>query len=549
MKDTKTNPARLERNKPARLERNKPAWSLPYDTPVPAGTTPAHRTKLKIARIAAYIALAAALLVPVVQLEFKTLKNQHKNRQYKQKLAAGALTDKERLKGPPKAHKGAVNRWRSAVLGLWSGENIYETPQQFVERYRREGRQIDTDNIAVLHPNMPFTVMLLTPFALLPVSLGGLVFSLLKVIVAVLAGLAAVRVANHKNLRMPDWLVGLAVIWWVQLAIGDIQHANTNVFVLGAIVLHLWLYRRGRDLAAGGALALAICIKMTPALFVLYWLYQRNWKLLAGCLAAGVFFAVIIPAVALGPGHYIDLTQTWTDNLIFKGLGGAWYPIHVNQSIPAVLSRYLMDNQPGGNIYWNPDDNPYKLQTKFRWIALASLDPIIVKRIIQASQAAVVLLMAWAIGLRKLPRDDGRRGLHYAMILTAILLLNQRSWDHHAAIFLPATLAVWYAIAFGRPGRGVRIAALATMIAAGLLLWCGAGDMLVGIGWLSGLTGADAKNFGDVAQAYGPKFYSFLLLFITSAMLALAMKRPDKNIENIKKTDEPYAAERQKIGE
>lgn len=519
---------------------NKPAWSLPYETALPAGASDAMGTRLKIVRIGVYIILAAAFIAPVVQLEFKTLKNQRKSQQYKQKLAAGTLTEKELQKGPPKPHAGAVNRWRKAVTAFWKGENIYETPQQYKMRKKRKDKKVDPEKVVVLHPNMPFVVMLLSPFTLLPVAIGGLIFSILKVIVAVVASIAAVRVANHKNLCMPDWVVALAMGWWVMLAISDIQHANTNVFVFGAIAGHLWLHRRGRDIAAGGVLALAICIKMTPILFILYWLYQRSWKLLIGCLAVGILFAIIIPALAIGPGHYVDLTETWMDNLIFKGLGGAWYPIHINQSIPGVLSRYLLDGHPGGNIYWDSDGNTYDLQKKFRWIAFASLDPIIVKRIIQAFQAGVVLLMAWAIGLRKLPRDDGRRGLHYAMILTAILLLNQRTWDHHAAILLPGTLAIWYAIAFGRFRRSVRILTLVMMLTAGVLLWGSAGDMLVTIGRAMGQTKADAKEFEDVATAYGLRFYSFGLMFLTGAVLTLAMKRKNE-------TEEPYAKERQKI--
>jgi len=386
---------------------------------------------------------------------------------------------------------------------------------------------------------MPFTVILLTPFAFLPAWACGGLFTLCKVLAVAAAGLAAVRVCNHKNLRMPDWVVALGAAWWATLMISDIQHGNTNGFVLAAIVLHLWLYRRGRDLASGAALALAICIKMTPALFVLYWLYQRNWKLLAGCVVAGVIFAVIVPAALLGPGHYTDLTQTWMDNLIFKGLGGSWYPIHVNQSAPAVLGRYLLGDQPGGNIQWNPDDNPYDLQTKFQWIAFASLNPQTVRWIIKALQVAIVAVMAWAIGWRKLPRDDGRRGLHYAMVICAILLLNQRTWAHHAATILPATLAVWYAIAFGRFGSRARAAVLAIVIFAGVVLWGTMGDLTVFYGRVAGMKKHQAEDFANQLLAYGPDFYYFLLIFGAAAILALKMK----------KSDLPYATARQKLGQ
>ena len=62
------------------------------------------------------------------------------------------------------------------------------------------------------------------------------------------------------------------------------------------------------------------------------------------------------------------------------------------------------------------------------------------------------------------------------------------------------------------------------MILAGLLLWFSAGDLLVAYGKMAGLARKEAKDFADVVQAYGPKFFSFLLTFFSAAVLALAMK-------------------------
>ena len=501
----------------------KPSWSLPYQTSHPSD--PHRQKRLRAVRIVVYCLFGVALVTPMVQLEYKTIKNHRKALRYQEKLAAGTLSAKEILKGPPKPHKGAINRWRTAIRAFWAGENIYQTPEQYLQRKRDETRPVNPGPPVVLHPNTPATVVLLTPTAYLPVWAGGLVFTLLKVLVVIAAALAGVRVANHAHFRMPDWVAALGAAWWVTLIISDIQHANTNGFVLGAIVLHLWLYRRGRDLSAGAALAVAVCLKMTPALFVLYWLYQRNWKLLRGALATGLIVGVVVPAFLLGPGRWSELAGAWYDNLIRPGLiESKWYPVHVNQSLPGVASRYLLDGEPGGNIYWDSDANPYNLQTKFRWIAPVSLSPETAKRIVQIAQAIILLAMGWAIGLRKLPRNDGRRGLHSAMVLTGMLLLNQRTWDHHAAILLPGYVAVWYAIALGRMSRVAKNTAMVMMIMAGLLLWLSAGDMLVAYGKMAGMARREAKDFADVVLAYGPKFFSFLLTFISAVVLGLATK-------------------------
>jgi len=520
--------------KNAKNSENTPGWALPYETFVPEN--PSKRRTATVLRVVLYVLFFAAMIIPIVQLESTVLRNQRRLQEYNTRLQENRLTEKDVRRGPPKGTKGAVNRWGKAVRKFWDGENIYLTAEQAAEPL--SDSNANRRSSISLHPNMPFVVILLTPFSYLPMWAGGLLFTILKVVIVFVAILAAVRVVNHRGMRMPDWIVALGVVWWLTGMTGDIQHANTNGFVLAAIVFHLWLYRRGKDLTAGVLLALAVCIKMTPALFVLYWIYQRNWKLLRGVLGAGLLFTVIIPAVLVGPARYSELTSTWYENLIKPGLvKGAWYPIHINQSISGVTSRYLLGGQPGGDINWNPDDTAYEAVKNHKWIAFASLDPQVVKRIVQGLQVCIVLLMGWAIGLRKLSRDDGRRSLHYAMILAGILLLNQRSWGHHAAILFPAFLGVWYAVGFGRFSKRLRSVTLIMILLCGIISWLSTGELMELYGKLCGLPKAQAKLFADQLIAYGPKFVVFLLLFLTAAILAIGMK----------KSDPPYASTRQKL--
>jgi hypothetical protein len=521
--------------------QDKPYWSLPYSIPDPDGAARIGRLRIphRVPRVAAYVILLAAAIVPIVQLEVKTLQNKAEHEEWIARRDAGELTARQRQAGRPKGHKGAVARWASQVQAFWQGENIYVTIEEYgrINASRPPGQR--RTDAGIRHPNMPFVVILLTPFAYMPQEIGALAWTFVKLTFALAGGLAAVRFCNDRGHRMGDWVVGLAVAWWILLCISDIQHANTNLLVLGFIGLHLGFYRRGHDLAAGASLAVAICLKMTPALFVLYWLYQRSWKLLIGCLVAGVLLAVVLPAALVGPAHYAELTQAWLDTLIFEGAGGAWYPIHVNHSLPGTVGRYLLGGQPGGDYNWAPDDvGPWEnmtAATPHRWIAFASLSETTVLWIIRLLQLVLVGTMAWAIGWRKLPRDDGRRGLHVAMILPAMMLLNQRTWDHHAVVLLPAFLGIWYALAYGRLSPRVRVTALVLTILAGLSLWLSTGELLEGIGKLLGAE--DEKTFANHIDAYGPRMYTWLLTFAAATILCIALR----------KVDEPYAEHRQHV--
>jgi hypothetical protein len=519
----------------ARIPEKLKAW-LPFTCPVVED--PRHRRTIARLRVAAYAALAAALLSAVIQFTVITVTNQ---RRAEKAQAAGELRKAE--ESIQKVHRGAIGRWRGHIRQFWDGKNIYRHPVR-PGQTSWDPNEYAGAGEANLHPNMPFTVILLTPFACMSVPVMALSFSLLKMAAFLAAIWLLAGVVNHDGRRMPDWLIGLSLLWSLLFTVGDIQHGNTNILAMAAVVAHLWLFRKGRDLWAGAMLALAVCIKMTPAIFGLYWLYQRQWKLLAATVVAGVVLAVVVPLAALGPARYATLTGTWIDNLILPGTVEARpYPIHINQSLPAVAGRYfLAPGEPGGDIFWNSDDYPYydddpsyKASKPHAWITLASLSPQTVKTLVRVGQFAILGLLAWAIGWRRLPRDDGRRAIHYGMVVIAMLLLNQRTWDHHAGVLLVADLAIWQVIAFGRISRFARRVTFTLMIAAGLLEWLTANDLMRTLAWAAQRS-EEGKDWADYVAAYGPTFWHFVLLLVASGILAIGMKKPDPPYAEVRQT-------------
>jgi len=365
----------------------------------------------------------------------------------------------------------------------------------------------------------------------------ALSYNMLKVLAVVAAVLMGARLVSHGARRPPDWVVLLGLVWGLPMIVADIQHGNTNDFVLAGVMCHLWLFRRGRVWLSGLPLAAAICLKMTPAMFLLYWLYQRSWKVLAGAVVWLVALSVVAPAAAVGPGRYATLVSTWGRNLIGPGLlKGSWYPEHINQSLSGVVSRYFLEGRDG-DVYWGPDDDPYYQTAEHGWITLVPLSPAAAKWVLRAGQLLIVALMAWVIGWRPLARDDGRRALHYGLIVLGMMLLNQRTWNHHAAVVLPAGLAVWQALAFGRIARRARVAAFVLTVAAGVFGLLARGELFEAIARAIGHDRAGAERWADLAKAAGPMFYFFALMLAASGILAVALRR----------ADEPYALRRQRL--
>src|SRR5262249_50257771 len=138
----------------------------------------------------------------------------------------------------------------------------------------------------------------------------------LKVLMALLALAGAFRLAEEAGRPFPAWGKALAVVLALRPIAGDLTHGNVNLFILFLVVAGLYAFRRGRDFLAGLLLALAIACKVTPALFVPYFLWNRAWKTLAGCAAGLVLFLGVVPAAFLGPARNAELLHGWVRQMI-----------------------------------------------------------------------------------------------------------------------------------------------------------------------------------------------------------------------------------------
>ncbi len=263
---------------------------------------------------------------------------------------------------------------------------------------------------------------------------------------------------------------------------------------------------------------------MTPALFLIYWLYQRNWRLLASTCVAGVIFVVGVPLIAVGPSHCFTLLSTWFNDLILVAIvENQWYPIYMNQSFSGVISRLFLDGQ-GGDILWSPDDHLYGQHGVGYWITIFPLSPDHAKMVLRFCQLAIVSLGAWAIGLKNLPREDGRRMLHYGLVVLAMMMINQRTWDHHAVVILIAQFAIWQAIVSGQISRKSRIWASSMVALAVTILLLTRKDILREIISWMGQNKEGAFFWSNVVEAHGPSCLQFILLFAVIVVLCRALK-------------------------
>jgi hypothetical protein len=340
---------------------------------------------------------------------------------------------------------------------------------------------------------------MLRPLASLPPVGGALVWFYLKVAMALASFRMAFDLARDAGVRFPPWAQGLAVLLSIRPVIGDLMHGNVNLFIAFLALSGLWLYRRDRDVPAGVVIALAMACKVTPVLFVPYFLWKRAWGVLAGMGVGLGLFLLVVPAAVLGWDENIDLLGSWFEKMVLPFvIGGQITSEHSNQSFPGLITR-LFTASPSFSDY-NGDryvptayHNVADIGGAARWISKAGL-------------AAFAVAFALLGRTPTRPRTTARLGMEFSLIMLGMLLFSERTWKHHAVtLVLPFAVLAYQLAAGGLTAAGRRMVACVLAGSAGLML----------------LTSTDfmPDAWAKLAQVYG----AYTVVFIGQAVALFAL--------------------------
>ncbi len=113
----------------------------------------------------------------------------------------------------------------------------------------------------------------------------------------------------------PDAAMRAAFVWPLFLSIAHIQHVlQANQFTLWVLLLcagGLTLLRHRHDLLGGLLLGLGVCIKVTPAVFLVYLALRRQWKALAAMILAVIVFDVVPSVIVFGADGAVREHRMW----------------------------------------------------------------------------------------------------------------------------------------------------------------------------------------------------------------------------------------------
>ncbi|MBS4730272.1 DUF2029 domain-containing protein [Mycobacterium sp. SM1] len=336
-----------------------------------------------------------------------------------------------------------------AALGYTAWRLLGRTPYRIdVDIYRMgsqawlDGRPLYSDDALFHTPiglNLPFTypplaAVVFCPFAWLQMPAASVAITVLTLVlliaamVMVLTGLGVwttSRLAAGPAWLRRCWLAGVIVApaaIWLEPIRSNFAFGQINV-VLMTLVIADCVPRR-TPWPRGIALGLGIALKLTPAVFLLYFLLRRD---LGAIVRAGASFgAATLVGFMLA---WRDSWEYWTDTVRnTERIGAA--SLNTNQNVAGVLARLRLGDQ----------------ERFVLWAAMCLL---------------VLAITAWA----------ARRALRagepmLAVIVVALfgLVVSPVSWSHHWVWMLPSVV-VTSALAWRR-----RSAVMAAVSAAGIAL-------------------------------------------------------------------------------
>ncbi|MEE8170408.1 MAG: glycosyltransferase family 87 protein [Phycisphaerae bacterium] len=356
-------------------------------------------------------------------------------------LAAIVAGDAWRFVGAMHHGKPTLKRWLPYAAELGRDDQLYERHPDY------------------LYP--PFFLVLLRPLTLLSPNTAAVIWQIAKWVALIGTFVLAWSVLARDG-PLPVWVRVGSVLMSLRFIASDLGHGNVNLFIAFLVMAALWLLMRGRAMASGGLIAMAACIKVTPALWVLYLLYKRQWRALLGAGFGALLALELVPLAVLTPSTNHALLQRWYRHVVHGyATTGHVFSTRMNQSMTAVTNRLL------GRGDFAPGEPP---------VAVVSLSPRTVVGIQRALAAAVLLGLLWSCRGR-FPRGDATAVCaEWSIVGACTLLLSGYTWTGHfcALILAHATVLAY----LSRTWSAHRDAPVAILVLLSFALLSLTGDLL-----------------------------------------------------------------------
>ncbi|MBS0181942.1 MAG: DUF2029 domain-containing protein [Nitrospira sp.] len=223
----------------------------------------------------------------------------------------------------------------------------------------------------------------------------------------------------------------------LQFILNDLDDGGPHLMLLGILTGGIYAIWVGKERLGAMLIGLGIVLKITPALFVLLFLWKRQWRLASYTVLATALW-IILPILYMGPTSWWNHHMEWTKNAVLSVFDRQMEGRQENELQKANLSlrhtmlRYL--------VTYPPDHRLRQVDPGYR--PVWDLPSSTANAIVGAAGLTLLGLFAWSSRRPYQGVGDPAWARECAGILLLALLFSPITWDQHLVWMIPAACVV-----------------------------------------------------------------------------------------------------------
>lgn len=238
----------------------------------------------------------------------------------------------------------------------------------------------------------PIVLLFFLPFTILTFQTAEIIWTILSLVfllvsLKLLSSMLDIKFFSRLNLFLMS-LVFISFPIKFSFGMGQI-----NLFVLCLLVFSLWFFKRKKEFLSGVFLGLSLAIKLFPLLLPVYFLFQLKKKVLLGLFVSFLISVFLVLIIIPNKISWQFITN------VLPSFFTSWKLDYYNQSLAGFIGRSFGTGQ----------------------ISI-SLKIII---------SGILVCIAFFTVFKNRQEDFVSFSLKYGTLITASLLINTFSWQHH----------------------------------------------------------------------------------------------------------------------
>jgi hypothetical protein len=334
----------------------------------------------------------------------------------------------------------------------------------------------------------PFAALLFVPLGLLPLKAAATLFSLVNLLLWVLAGYLTWQIvpllrSDPGRSRVP---ILLALAFSAQFFLDNFHHVQMNCVIFVLTLLGIYAYLRNHDRAASACLVTATGVKVTPIFFLIWLVIRGRRRAVVALLPLGLA-GIAVPLLARGP-------TTGTRDLV------EYYSSFLGPQGEAEIDSYSAGQNLSALVARMTRPVEYADHRSYRYLPASAETAQLVSRVGEALVLLLFLLKLFQLRRRRAEVS----ALEISVVFLTALLLSPITFTTH----LVSLLFVFYAFLSARLPR----------------LWAGR-PLMVPLAIVMGVIGVSGRDVAGASLYLAIRGYSLiawmmLLLFGLAVILA-----------------------------